>query len=567
MLNLVQLQERLKDVPMQALMQYANGTNPQVPPFLALGELNRRKKMQEGAAAEQAKEMEGAPTIKQQIEQAAGLMALQGNRQQQAAQQQQQAQATMPMAAPNTTTSEPAQMASGGFIDDVVVPRDYQVGGQVGRQINPEMLKKLMMLRAMKQRSQVPTQTDYATGGPAFDPEKLKQEMFKEAIQGNVSDIPKELIAAVRKAALRGTSGISSLRLPKDTFSRENFAKGGIVAFNGENDSYVERSPGFYQLKEELPEDEQKAEMIAKLPPEIRAMLQVAERQRQSMSPEAVAARRKAAGLPTLVSELPDTGAKVLQELQRQRAELEQSDTFANRLLALTPGRRFGTGETGKGLLAYEKERMAKANELGRAIASAEDLREKAKMDFAEGRFKEAEAALAGANKIEAEMATKIPEGLYKKALREQAEAGRTSTEDRAAQAYLRSQKAKGDSRPDEVILDEGYLRIIRERGAAFQRGETGAFQADVTMMDKARDNVDTRLKDFKSQEFRELNRRMAEDRKNAAAGNPTNLAEQYKNQLYAAEVAALRGRSSPQPSQSPRGSAPPPPPGFVPQK
>jgi hypothetical protein len=63
MLNLVQLQERLKDVPMQALMSYANGMNPQIPPFLALGELNRRKKMQEGAAAEQAKEMEGAPTI------------------------------------------------------------------------------------------------------------------------------------------------------------------------------------------------------------------------------------------------------------------------------------------------------------------------------------------------------------------------------------------------------------------------------------------------------------------------------------------------------------------------
>jgi len=100
MLNLVQLQERLRDVPMQALMQYANGANPQIPPFLALGELNRRKKMQESAAADQAQEMEGAPTVKQQIEQAAGLMALQGSRQRQAAQQQQGIQAAMPMAAP-----------------------------------------------------------------------------------------------------------------------------------------------------------------------------------------------------------------------------------------------------------------------------------------------------------------------------------------------------------------------------------------------------------------------------------------------------------------------------------
>jgi hypothetical protein len=170
MMNLVQLQERLKDVPMQALMQYANGANPQVPPFLALGELNRRKKMQESAAAEQAQEMEGAPTVKQQIEQATGLMALQGSRQRQAAQQQQGIQANMPMAAPNTTTSEPAQLAGGGFIDDIVVPRDYQGGGMA---MNPEMIKKLMMLKAMKQRrpgvAGLPAdnirRADYAGGG------------------------------------------------------------------------------------------------------------------------------------------------------------------------------------------------------------------------------------------------------------------------------------------------------------------------------------------------------------------------------------------------------------------
>ena len=178
MLNLVKLQERLKDVPMQALMQYANGANPQVPPFLALGELNRRKKMQESAAAEQAKEMEGAPTIKQQIEQAAGLMAMQGNRQQQATRQQQDIQAAMPMAAPNTTTSEPAQLAGGGFIDDIVVPRDFQTGGGV---MNPEMMKKMMMMKAMQSRRRPP--------------------------------------------------GLAGIPLPQDMFKRGDYANGGIVAF------------------------------------------------------------------------------------------------------------------------------------------------------------------------------------------------------------------------------------------------------------------------------------------------------------------------------------------------
>jgi len=179
MLNLVQLQDRLRDVPMQALMQYANGANPQVPPFLALTELNRRKKMQEGAAAEQAKEMEGAPTIKEQIEQAAGLLALQGNRQQQASRQQAGIQAAMPMAAPNTTTSEPAQMAAGGAIDDIVVPRDFQMGGGV---MNPEMMKRMMMMRKMKPR--VPP-------------------------------------------------GLAGIPLPKDMFKRSDYAGGGIVAFQG----------------------------------------------------------------------------------------------------------------------------------------------------------------------------------------------------------------------------------------------------------------------------------------------------------------------------------------------
>lgn len=202
MMNLVQLQERLKDVPMQALMQYANGANPTIPPFLALGELNRRKKMQESAAAEQAAEMEGAPTVKQQIEQATGLMALQGSRQQQAAKQQAGIQAAMPMAAPNTTTSEPAQLASGGFIDDIVVPRDFQAGG-IASAVDPAMLKKLMMMQAMKKRQglgQMPNnmrRPDFASGGiVAFqkgnlveDPNASAADVINAAL-GDRGDVP-----------------------------------------------------------------------------------------------------------------------------------------------------------------------------------------------------------------------------------------------------------------------------------------------------------------------------------------------------------------------------------------
>jgi hypothetical protein len=34
-MNLIQVQERLKDLPLQAIAAYANGANPDVPPYLA----------------------------------------------------------------------------------------------------------------------------------------------------------------------------------------------------------------------------------------------------------------------------------------------------------------------------------------------------------------------------------------------------------------------------------------------------------------------------------------------------------------------------------------------------
>ena len=49
-MNLIQIQERLKDLPTQAIMAYANGQNPEVPPYMALGEMNRRKQMEQRAA-------------------------------------------------------------------------------------------------------------------------------------------------------------------------------------------------------------------------------------------------------------------------------------------------------------------------------------------------------------------------------------------------------------------------------------------------------------------------------------------------------------------------------------
>lgn len=43
-MNLIQIQEHLKDLPDHVIKSYANGQNPEVPPYMALGELERRSR-------------------------------------------------------------------------------------------------------------------------------------------------------------------------------------------------------------------------------------------------------------------------------------------------------------------------------------------------------------------------------------------------------------------------------------------------------------------------------------------------------------------------------------------
>lgn len=498
MLNLIQLQERLKDMPMQAVMQYANGANPQVPPFLALGELNRRKKMQENAAAEQAKEMAGAPSVKEQIEQATGLMALQGARQRQAAQQQAGIQAAMPMAAPNTMTSEPAQMASGGAVDDVM-SRDYQRGG-VARRMTPDMIKKLMMVKAMQ--GQMPQR-----------------------------------------------KGLSGLPMRPDMFKRQDYAGGGIVAFQRGGITAADVINTAMQDSEEA-QNEIQAEETG-VTTEERDLRDLLRRLRQVKSLEQM---KQEAGL----GERPDDRAERLKALQAEQQRLGESDTIARRVMSLDPRR------IGPSMAAYMEKREAGQASIEARIAEVQDLKAKAAYDAKLGDITKSRAEQLEAIEKERGIIKDITESGYKAALKAQALAGRNAEGDRAAQAYLQAKKAEGDNRPDAVILNEGYINYVREKGAAFKRAEIAGGAADVTTIDKARNNVDARLKDVKSKEFRELQRRMAQDRKNKEAGNPTTLADDYKNSLYQTEVNALQGRGTVPSTTSGGGSAPPPPPGFV---
>lgn len=135
-MNLVQIQERLKDLPMQAVMSYANGQNPQVPPYLALGELNRRKQMEQSAA------QPPKGTVKDSIEQQVGLMQLQKARQGQMAQQSamQGAQApTVPEGTPEPSEQPEAEMAMAAGGVTSLPMRDMHFGsGGIIAFANPE---------------------------------------------------------------------------------------------------------------------------------------------------------------------------------------------------------------------------------------------------------------------------------------------------------------------------------------------------------------------------------------------------------------------------------------------
>lgn len=123
-MNLIQVQDRLKDMPTQAIMSYANGSNPDVPPYLALGELNRRKQMeQKHAEAPQG-------TVKDQIEQFVKLAQAQ-----KAAQAQGQQKMTEAMGAQQTPvpggTPQPQEQPEAGIAQLPTGPMNFRDGGIV----------------------------------------------------------------------------------------------------------------------------------------------------------------------------------------------------------------------------------------------------------------------------------------------------------------------------------------------------------------------------------------------------------------------------------------------------
>jgi hypothetical protein len=131
-MNLVQINERLKDMPEQVIRQYANGMNPEVPPYLALGELQRRELSNKQMATAQGGQQGPQPSVKEQIEQRAGLMGLQQMQQQQMAQQQPRGPMPAPAGVPQPQAQPQAPMMARGGLASIPVRSDmfeYAGGG------------------------------------------------------------------------------------------------------------------------------------------------------------------------------------------------------------------------------------------------------------------------------------------------------------------------------------------------------------------------------------------------------------------------------------------------------
>jgi hypothetical protein len=186
-MNIVQIANDIKGYPLDLLKQYANGANPEVPPYIALGEIERQNKMHERSAMQEKSAQGPQPSVKEQIEQKAGLMALQAQQQQQAQQQMmQQAQAQpmpVPAGVPQLAEQEQVNLADGGMADLPIGAEFFQYGsggiisfdGTDGSSVpaaeeTPEERKRRVMaeiLAAARDQQSKPSQGGIASTLPA----------------------------------------------------------------------------------------------------------------------------------------------------------------------------------------------------------------------------------------------------------------------------------------------------------------------------------------------------------------------------------------------------------------
>jgi hypothetical protein len=229
-MNIVQIANDIKGYPLDLLKQYADGSNPEVPPYIALGEIERQNKMHEREAIKQQAAQGPQSSVKDQIEQKAGLMALQAQQQQQAQQQMMQQARSQPMPVPagipQPQAQEEVQLAVGGMAQlpigseffqygsGGIISFDGETGSDVPRAETAEEAKRREMQEIIKSAQ---NQQSRAGIPSALPPEAaripgLNDTSFLEAAKQGLSVPTQNEVIAAEKArseafGVRGQAG------------------------------------------------------------------------------------------------------------------------------------------------------------------------------------------------------------------------------------------------------------------------------------------------------------------------------------------------------------------------
>ena len=197
-MNLFETQDRLNSLPpspqtLQYLSAAANGQNPNVPPWLALVRMTEIQKEMQAAQTMQQEAQGGQgkpPTVKDQVEQASGLMSLQNNRAQAGMQQlaQQAAQGQPPQGIPAVLPQAQAPQAQSpqqAFRHGGMVRRFADGGGIAGFMSEYEAIMRKREEEAERARQEMLAQRQRAREQAAQpvpippNPEEAYRQQYK----------------------------------------------------------------------------------------------------------------------------------------------------------------------------------------------------------------------------------------------------------------------------------------------------------------------------------------------------------------------------------------------------
>jgi len=194
-MNLIQIQEHLKDLPMQVIQSYANGANPEVPPYMALAEMQRRQTMEQRAGQQQQAQQGPMPTVKEQIEQSAGLAGLQAKQAQQAQAQQQAPQGGpipggIPQPQQQPQPSSPEQQGIGTPPQPQPQPTQRMAAGGMTAAQGIENLQVPMGMFEYAEGGILGYAGDEPQGSVVRDPEEEKKMKIMQILNGYKQEEP-----------------------------------------------------------------------------------------------------------------------------------------------------------------------------------------------------------------------------------------------------------------------------------------------------------------------------------------------------------------------------------------